>query len=212
MPSHSRNVHEVHGRWRSAVVQREPPSIDSPVSTSDEGANSHGSPDRWGQSLETKREKTVRIVFQNIAGLSCDDQVREMKLDVLKQWMTRNQVDIFGCVKLGICWDLEEYKRRLPQATRGWWEAVQWSLGYNQLERHPSVAQPSSTGIAVFNCLAHHAQKAGDDPTGLGRWSWIQLQGKGRQITHIVALYHPCSSNGPLSTYQQHCRGLAKLD
>ncbi len=26
-----------------------------------------------------------------------------------------------------------------------------------------------------------------------------------------MALYHPCFSDGPLSTYQQHCRGLAKL-
>jgi len=168
MPSRSRTDREVHGRRRSAAVQREPPSNDSPVSTLDEGASSHGSQDHWGQSLETKREKTVRIVFQNIAGLSRDDQVRKMKLDVLQQWTKRNQVDIFGCVELGTCWDLEDYKRRLPQVTRGWWETVQWSLGYNRLEKHPSIAQPGGTGIAVFNRLAHHAQKAGDDPMGLG--------------------------------------------
>ncbi len=47
---------------------------------------------------------------------------------------------------------------------------------------------------------------------GLGHWSWIRLTGKGHQITQIVALYRPCPSDGPLSTYQQHCRGLAKLN
>jgi len=91
-----------------------------------------------------------------------------MKLDILRQWITQNQVDIFGCVELGTCWDLKDYQQCLPQVTRGWWEAVQWSLGYNRLEKYPSVAQPGGTGIAVFNCLAHHAQKAGDDPMGLG--------------------------------------------
>jgi len=167
-PSCSRTNHEVHGRWQSAAVQREPPSNDSPVSTLDEGASSHGSQDCWGQSLETKREKTVCIVFQNIAGLSRNDQVRKMKLDVLQQWTTHNQVDIFGCIELGTCWDLEDYKHRLPQVTRGWWEAVQWSLGYNWLEKHPSIAQPGGMGIAVFNRLVYHAQKASDDPMGLG--------------------------------------------
>jgi len=67
------------------------------------------------------------------------------------------------------------------------------------------------TGIAVFNRLTHHAQKAGDDPTGLGHWSWLRLQGKDHRITRIVALYRPCCSDGPLSTYQQHCRALSKL-
>ncbi len=170
----SRTAREAHGRRRSANNIREPPSIDSPVSTSDEGANSHGSQDScWGQSLETKREKTIRIVFQNIAGLSQDEDVRAMKLDILRQWVNKNQVDIFGCIELGTCWDLEEYQNRLPQVTQGWWEAVQWSLGYNRLEKHPVVAQPGGTGIAVFNRMVHRAQRAGDDPTGLGRWSWV---------------------------------------
>ncbi len=75
---------------------------------------------------------------------------------------------------------------------------------------HPSVVQPGGTGVAVFNHLAHHAQKAGDNPSRLGRWSWMKLKEKGSQVTHIAALYHPCFSDGPLSTYQQHCHGLAK--
>ncbi len=206
----SRSGREVHHRRRSAVNIREPPSIDSPVSTSDEGASSHGSLERWGNLLETKKEKTVRIVFQNLAGLA-NPEACDMKLELLRRWVTTNAVDIFGGVELGTCWDLVEYPRRLPQLTRGWWEAVQWSLSYNRLEKHSTIVQPGGTGIAVFNKLAHHAQKAGDDPTGLGRWSWVRLKGQGARITWIIALYRPCRSDGPLSTYQQHCRALSKL-
>ncbi len=131
MTLRSHNGREVHNQWRSTLNNREPPSNDSPVSTSDEGVSSHRSLDRWGNMLETKREKTVRIVFQNIAGLSKDPEACDMKLDLLQLWVTQNQVDIFGCVELGMCWDLVDYQHQLPQLTRGWWEAVQWSVSYN---------------------------------------------------------------------------------
>ncbi len=147
----SRTGHEVHDQQRSAPVNREPPSNDSPVSSSDEGASSHGSLDCWGNTLETKQEKTVHIVFQNIAGLSKDSEACDMKLDLLRLWIIQKQVDIFGCVELGTCWDLVDYQHWLPQLTRGWLEAVQWSLGYNRLEKHPTIVQPGGTGIAVFN-------------------------------------------------------------
>jgi len=82
-PLHSHTSREVHNQWCSASTIREPPSNDSQVSTSDEGASSHGSLDHWGNTLETKQEKTVRIVFQNIAGLAKDPEACDMKLDLL---------------------------------------------------------------------------------------------------------------------------------
>jgi len=171
MTRRSRPSCEVHNRWHSTVSNRELPSHDSPVSTLDEGASSHGSQDHWRNTLETKKEKIVRIVFQNIAGLYKELEACDMKLEILCQWVTHNQVDILGCIELGTCWDLVEYSQRLPQLTREWWEAVQWSVGYNWVEKHPSTVQPGGMCIAVFNRLTHHAQKAGNDPTGLGQWS-----------------------------------------
>ncbi len=150
-PLHCHTGHEVHNQRHSAPINREPPSNDSPVSTLDEGVSSHGSLDHWGNTLEMKREKTICIVFQNIAGLSRDSEACNMKFDLLRQWITQNQVDIFGCIELGTCWDLVDYQRWLPQLTRGWWEAVQWSLGYNRLEQHLAFVQLGGTGIAIFN-------------------------------------------------------------
>jgi len=104
---------EDHRTWRSTLLTREPPNTDIPVSTSDKGASSHGSHDHWGYMLETKQEKTVRIVFQNIAGLPKDLEASDMKLDVTCWWITQNKIDIFGCVKLGKYWDLIEYSQHL---------------------------------------------------------------------------------------------------
>jgi len=78
-PLRSHTGCEVHDQWHSAPFNREPPSLDSPVSTSDEGAISHGSHD-WGNQLETKLLETVWLVFQNITGLAQDKAIGEMKL------------------------------------------------------------------------------------------------------------------------------------
>jgi len=59
--------------------------------------------------LETKKEKIVWIVFQNIAGLYKEPEACDMKLEILRQWVTHHQVDILGCVELGTCWDLVKY-------------------------------------------------------------------------------------------------------
>jgi len=74
------------------------------------------------------------------------------------------------CVELGTCCDLVNYQQLL-QKTHGWWEASQWSLSYNQVDWYLSDYQPGGTGLVVVNQLAHHAQKSGDDPSGLGQQS-----------------------------------------
>jgi len=51
--------------------------------------------------LETKREKTVCIVFQNIAGLPKDLEVSNMKLELTCQWITQNKIDFLGVSSLG---------------------------------------------------------------------------------------------------------------
>jgi len=72
----------------------------------------------------------------NIAGLSKDKAAGDIKLELARHWITKNKIDIFGCVELGMCWDLVKYSQRLPQKTQTWWEVAQWSLGYNHLDTH----------------------------------------------------------------------------
>jgi len=69
--------------------------LEHPVSTLAEWASSHGSiEDHWGNTLETKKEETVWIVFQNIAGLAQDKEAGDMKLELAHHWITKNKIDI----------------------------------------------------------------------------------------------------------------------
>jgi len=54
--------------------------------------------------------------------------------------------------------------------------------------------------------------QSGSDELGLGRWCWVQLRGQAGSSVRIVLAYRPCYSSGPLSTYQQHVRYLAKTN
>ncbi len=83
---------------------REPPNMDNLASTLDEGASSHRSQDCWGYMLETKREKTVCIVFQNIARLPKDPEASYMKLELTCQWITQIKLiflDVLSLVNVG---------------------------------------------------------------------------------------------------------------
>jgi len=105
----------------------------------DEGALSHGSQDRWGNSIKTKQKDTVQLIFQNLDGISQTTESGDMKLTLLWEWITQSVIDIFAFVEHGTYWDLITYQAHLPQKMRGWWEAVQWSIGYNCLVKHAMV-------------------------------------------------------------------------
>ena len=48
---------------------------------------------------------------------------------------------------------------------------------------------------------------SGNDASGLGRWSWIQLDGKDNIRTQIITAYRPCkapATSGLTTTWDQH--------
>jgi len=198
---------EVHFPWHSAIKQSKPPINDSPLFTLDKGAMSHGSQDRWGNSLETKSMAMVCLAFQNLDGLS-----QTMEVTHFLSAMDQSEWDWhFSFVEHGTCWDLVAYEAHLPQKMRGWWESAQWSIGHNCLDKHVAVYQLGGTSIPTTNCLVHSTLKLGNNPLRMGQWCCTKLCGKQQQITRVVALYRACFSGSPLSTHQQQIHSLSKL-
>jgi hypothetical protein len=58
----------------------------------------------------------------------------------------------------------------------------------------------------AFGELATKATDSNVDPTGLGRWSWIQFSGKEGHTTSILLVYQPCHTSWKKmdSVYAQH--------
>jgi hypothetical protein len=74
------------------------------------------------------------------------------------------------------------------------YRGTQVSAAHNVHERH-SRYQQGGTLTAAFTCLAGYVIATGADPTGLGRWSWIQV-GAGEHRTRIISAYQPCRGSG----------------
>ena len=47
----------------------------------------------------------------------------------------------------------------------------------------------------VLGSLSSHVTKVGVDPTNLGRWSWMMVEGANGHRTRIVVAYQPSSHN-----------------
>jgi exonuclease III len=65
--------------------------------------------------------------------------------------------------------------------------------------------QWGGTGIILKGKIKHYNKGSGGDPTGLGRWTWIRLQGKGGVVFRYVSIYCPCKNkDGVLTVWSQH--------
>jgi len=110
---------------------------------------------------------------------------RDVKLDCIHNFVNEYQIDILALMELNTAWDLLPYTNCLPVKTHGWWEVCHWSVSHNKQDKFGNAFQPGRTAIMVLNQLAHKTMGPGNDPSGLGRWSWVQLWGK--QSVHLIS-------------------------
>ena len=84
----------------------------------------------------------------------------------------------------------------------------QVTITSNNVHDNSSNRQFGGTATMIFNYVASTINGSGHDSSGLGRWSWIQLQGKCDVSTSIITAYCPCKSypKQPETVYnQQRC-------
>ena len=69
-----------------------------------------------------------------------------------------------------------------------------------------STRLPGGVAIKATDQVAHRVSATGHDESGLGRWTWMSIQGKGNHLLRIVTGYRPCEAPGVSTTYQQQQR------
>jgi len=73
----------------------------------------------------------------------------------LRHFVTKHSINLLALPECSVNWGETEYKQWLPECTKGWWESVQWSTAYNNMEAHPSVHQLGSMALGIFNAMVH---------------------------------------------------------
>jgi len=58
-----------------------------------------------GKYHEKKQETTICIAFQNVGGFAQAEDM-DVKLEALRRFVTKRQIDIFGFSESNTCWDV----------------------------------------------------------------------------------------------------------
>ena len=80
---------------------------------------------------------------------------------------------------------------------------------FNTIEtENIGYSQRGGTATVLNGALSKYIKDANVDHTGLGRWSWVKLEGQPGHVTRIVTAYGPCGSksSGNKTYYQQQRR------
>ena len=117
--------------------------------------------------------------------------------------------------EIGVHWPSVPSEDRIWERTNSWFDDRRLAVSYNSKDVMARRTQYGGTAILAINTMANKVYQCGYDPSGLGRWSWMLIQGKHNTFTRLVSAYCPIKSNttgtrGQHTVYAQQLRHLGK--
>lgn len=156
-----------------------------------------------------KSEGTVRLIYENVNGLNtqlCDND----KVERMKDLHDELEIDVAAYCEHKINYKHKKNVNGFNQLFKGGEAAIQ-SIAAHNVHENVGRIQQGGTSLLLFGYLTQHldSNESGKDPTGLGRWSVMTLQGEGMR-TQIICGYNPSGNNKINSgtSYQQQQRFL----
>ena len=140
--------------------------------------------DDWGDIMEEKEDKTIRISFVNVNGIG--RWAKSAKSEDIKRHIKDREIDAIGLCELGINWNKVHSAHTLWDRTKQWVNTRRIAVAYNTTERVTNRVQQGGTATLLVNDVAHQCKTVGFDTTGLGRWSWVVITGKQRCVRTTV--------------------------
>ena len=145
-----------------------------------------------GDQLSSKADNDVRLYFENVDGLNIEPTkptTQNIKLNYFNLLMAKMEVDIYGGAESRTNWNLvphtHSFKKSLSMR-----EGSHCCTGHNSHENF-SLKQQGGTFIASTPTAGQYIREMGNDSTGLGRWSWMRVEGR-TIATRIICAYQPC--------------------
>jgi Reverse transcriptase (RNA-dependent DNA polymerase) len=157
----------------------------------------------WGDNIAHREKKTVRILGANWAGLSVHPKGDKMRR--IKGTLDRTKTDILGIMEVDLMWKLLPSDSQIAARTHGWFESFQHMTAYYKALETQRRSIFGGVSQWTMNKTVHRIIGGGEDPTGLGRWSWQRYRGKDNVALRVVTAYRPSNSReGPLTVWNQH--------
>ncbi|CAJ1955387.1 unnamed protein product [Cylindrotheca closterium] len=181
-------MHQIYYYYRSRRAGRR-----SRISGPSSGV-SHASLDEYLRSLpagdwsgnDHRRHSSLatRVCFQNVNG--SPENGNDPKQQQINSWLKEERVGIALLAEAKTFWpSINEghgWSDRLRQATmKSEQKGFYLSIAYNRHQDRSAATSAVQWGgciATVLNQVAHRAKEAGRDPTSLGRWAYVCLQGR----------------------------------
>jgi hypothetical protein len=179
-------------------------SKSTPPALSDQHHNS-----TWGHTMdEIDPSNIFRVLLQNPNGIKPYEKDLEFHYSL-------NKCSSLGVGAMSVAETKLNWSDTVSHSIHKWFRRT-WqfsSLSYSQAtERFSSYYQPGGTLTAIVDKWTSRVISKGQDPYGLGRWSYVTLQGKQSSKVTIITAYRVSqktpSSSGPKSAYMQQYRAI----
>lgn len=161
----------------------------------------------WGDKMCDKEDDVIRIAYQNVNNFQTTHHA-DSKMEQGKDWIARHEIDIIGWAEVGIAWQRCKSTHKLYTRFKDMrWRKFRSSTSNNKREAF-STRQFGGTATIAINECSSRVTSTGADETGLGRWSWLFLEGRNNVKVRIITAYNPCktSPKRPATVYAQHER------
>jgi hypothetical protein len=106
--------------------------------------------------------------------------------------------------EVNVNWSQVREEDRLANRSRHWWEHNHLSMAYHYKTKVRQKKMFGGVAMWSLGKAAHRIIGKGQDPRGLGRWTWTKYRGKGQESLHIITAYRPITPQGePFTVYTQ---------
>jgi hypothetical protein len=175
----------------------------------------------WGHFPEVIDDRaTLHLLFANPKGLKLTNDIMETEYSMGR--CRSLGVGVLCLAESNLNWDHPLATGKFHGLLRKIWKHSKVSKSFTK-DHFQSPNQPGGTATMVYNHWTSWVIESGEDPFGLGRWSYQVLRGKGGTKILIVTAYRVCkqsvqSMGSQTSTAQQfralsaHFRKAARED
>jgi hypothetical protein len=107
-------------------------------------------------------------------------------------------------------WELPHLRSSFSTILRKTWRNSMY-VSSKSPEEFLLNSQPGGTATVICENWTSHVIDRGEDPLGLGRWSYVTLHGKGTTKVTVVTAYNATTSSVDTTNFQQQQHVLSRL-
>ena len=144
--------------------------------------------DIFGDVIEAKQQK-VLIGLVNSGGIPI--RGRKEKDNRLREIIKSYGFEVFGITETNVNWSNTRTYDSIWERTFGWFRDLRIAASWNKDFKYKQSFQRGGTLMMSTGKMAGRTKECRSDPSRLGRWSEMLIQGKEGKTTRIVMLYRP---------------------